>query len=152
MVEHQYQKTKHTQTDNKGVSLASKDLNGVYSELLVVDSVDFDDSHVVSIDGEREVRVAGDTDKAETVPKQALCELLLASYYDDMNSLPFALFNVNNGKIGCGTIHIATKSIDQSRVWGSVMQRLSKEHDRNTPSKHLRRTGNVSGRDMIPIG
>ena len=54
-------------SENKRVALTSVDLDGVDGKGLVVDGVDFNDSHVVTVDGEGEVGVARDGNEAEAV-------------------------------------------------------------------------------------
>jgi len=53
--------------EHERISLSSEDLDLVGLHRLRVDSVGFNDSHPMIIDGEQVVRIAGDTDKTEAI-------------------------------------------------------------------------------------
>ena len=46
-------------TYNERVTLSGEDLNGVYRDGMVTDTISLDDTERVAIDGEVEVRIAG---------------------------------------------------------------------------------------------
>lgn len=81
---------------NERVPLAGEDVDRVNLELLVVDAVNFNDGHIVIINREREVGVAGDGNKTEAVT--------LAGSDGD------------HSEVGCRTIDVATFAVDESRV------------------------------------
>lgn len=61
-------------TYDERVSLSSEDLDRVNTERLTVDTVDFDDSEVMVIDGENPIGVTRDGDQTETVAGSRSCQ------------------------------------------------------------------------------
>ena len=55
------------QTYDEGVPLSSENLDLIYSQRLVVDSVDLDNCHIVVVDAELPVGIARNRDKTEPV-------------------------------------------------------------------------------------
>ena len=51
------------------VPLTSEDLDRIHSMRLTAHTIDFNNRHVVTVDSEHVVRVAGDGDQTETVAK-----------------------------------------------------------------------------------
>ena len=51
------------------VSLTSKDLDRIHSMRLTAHAIDFNNRHIVTVDSEHVVRVAGDRDQTETVAR-----------------------------------------------------------------------------------
>lgn len=61
-------------THHKGVSLSGENLDRVDSERLAVNAINFDDSHIVVVNREDEVRTTRDSHQAETVAKWIVFE------------------------------------------------------------------------------
>ena len=81
---------------NERVTLTSVDLDRVDNDRLVVDRVSLNDRHVVPVNREREVRVTGHRDEAETVA--------------------LALSHVDDGEVAVCTTGKATETVDQRAV------------------------------------
>ena len=82
--------------EDERVALPGEDLDGIDGERLVVDRVDLDDGHVVAVDGEGEVRVAGHGYEAEAVA--------------------LALGNGDDGEVGCVAAGVAADAVDEDSV------------------------------------
>lgn len=83
---------------DEGEALPSKDSDAVDGERDDVDSVDFNDSESMSVDGENIVRVARDRDEAKAIP--------------------FVSFHGNDGERDGGATSIAAFPIDKSCIGG----------------------------------
>ena len=76
--------------------MAGVDRDLISSKSLVVDTVNFDDSHSVVVNRESEVRIARERNQTETVTLAGL--------------------DADNSEVGAGTIAVTTQTVDQSGI------------------------------------
>ncbi len=96
-------------TYDEGVPLTGEDLDRVDNDRRVVDCISLNDRHIVSVDREGEVRVAGHSDEAETVA--------------------LALGDIEYGEIARVTTGETAKTVDQCRISATTVPQVHGEYD-----------------------
>ena len=100
-------------TYHERVPLSRENLDGVHRDRLRLNPVRLDDGQVMAVDAEDVVRVARQRDKAEAVPKEKVSAYLRV---DVKNIVPFALRDVDHGKVCSGSRHATTQTVYQRRI------------------------------------
>ena len=75
-------------THDEGVTLSGKDLDGIYAECFVIDTVNLDNGERVAVDAECKVRVAGDGNQTESIAVERESELKETSQEGTTNRFP----------------------------------------------------------------
>ena len=106
-----------TCTHHEGVPLARKDLNLVNRVRLTVDAIDFDDGHVVVVDGKHEIGITGHRDQSDAIPEHKVNFVNVSAYgAHSIKDSPLAKLNVDHREVRSGTVRITALTIDQRGI------------------------------------